>query len=272
MIVSTSDEDGTPRRPHDDIPDGEQQSRIDRARQDGARTLPGDAGYDVVAALEHAQLRERLRQGRPDDIVNAFRQHDLLDARPIARPVEAATVRISADELRTWFVVKSTPRREDDVDGGLRELGLDAFCPKMRFLRTMRRSEPGRPKKEAIEAPLFVGYVFAGFPVTSERHWLKVRRIEGVHSVLGHHGTPQPVSRWIVDRLMADQAAGMFDSTAEKPKPQPGQNVRVKLGPFAGIFANVERLSSSDRVKVLLKILGGMVSVDLGIDDVEIMA
>ena len=231
------------------IPDGAQQQRIQAARAHCRPTIGADSA--------------------PEDIAAAFKTHNLLEPRDIRAGIQAEVLSLTPD-AKLWYVIRTAPKREIDVGSGLSEIRVESYCPKMKFFRAVKRPKPNRPKKEVVEAALFTSYVFAGFPIGQHPHWFDVRAVDGIHSVLGHQGTPQPISHWIVDRLRADEADGKFDSTRELPKYLPGQGVKVKDGPFAGYFANVERLSATDRVKVLLKILGGMVSVDLGTDQVEL--
>ncbi len=135
MISSTSDEDGTPRRPHDDIPDGEQQSRIDRARRDGARSTID-------------------RDSAPEDIAAAFCKHSLLEPREIGAVAYAETVRVTFG--RRWFILQTKPAAEAVAVEAIAKAGSQACAPEIAEWVVSHRKEIVRLR------PLFPRYVFVG--------------------------------------------------------------------------------------------------------------
>ena len=73
---------------------------------------------------------------------------------------------------------------------------------------------------------------------------------------------PDPAMQALLDRCNGDIISGLFATLV------PGQPVRLISGPFANLLAQVERHDARGRVRVLLEMLGGSMSVAVRISEV----
>jgi len=150
----------------------------------------------------------------------------------------------------TWYVAQTAPRLEDRAERGLKELGLDAYCPRLTKWAIRAR------KKVAVREPLFPRYLFVKARTDADVYGIK--RTDGVLSLLCRDGRPWPISGKTVEDIFARQALGHFDKT-QKPRTlfAPGQQVRLLAGPFAGFTGRVLREKPGKRIEILFGILGG---------------
>lgn len=156
----------------------------------------------------------------------------------------------------SWYTLRSKPNKEKFLYEQLLARRITTFLP---MLRVQTVNPRARKQK-----PYFPGYMFVlvdlealGF---SALHWLPG---SGGLVTFGGEITPVPDSLIIALRKRLDEieAAGgeLFDGLA------PGDPVNIQVGPFAGYEAIFNaRLSGSERVRVLLKLLHGRIlQVDL---------
>jgi len=160
-----------------------------------------------------------------------------------------------------WYAVRTKPSQEDRVYSRLTEVGLEAFLPRIRVRRKHRGVGAIRVE------PLFPGYLFISISLTP-RVWDTVRWTRGVRTIVGCDGVPSPIPEetiaLIKERLGAD---GVMQSNASYA---PGDRVRIREGPFAGLVGVLERpLSRAGRVRVLLQILRGA-AIELEDVDLEL--
>jgi transcriptional antiterminator RfaH len=152
----------------------------------------------------------------------------------------------SDDEF--WFCIKTKPRQESAAKRSLaRDVGLEVFCPMLRFERARRSG------KVKVTEAMFPGYIFARFP-----YRLKYRHVGasiGVSHIVKFGGVASIVPDAIIREL---REAVVNEETVEiKSVIEPGQEVKLLQGPFAGIRALVTQvLPAQQRIKVLLEILG----------------
>lgn len=155
-----------------------------------------------------------------------------------------------------WYCLRS--RTKGEHLAGLqvgRQLGLEVFCPRLRFRKNTRRGPVW-----FVEA-LFPGYFFARFsPVESLRD---VLHTQGVTGIVEFGDAPITVGEADVLALRGLMDAGdirlIEESIAE------GAETELVTGPFRGLQVVVTRvLPSRDRVRILLEFLGEMREVEVG--------
>lgn len=157
-----------------------------------------------------------------------------------------------------WFVVEVLPQGERLAIQHLQRQGFRSFCPYFRKVRRHAR------RVETILAPLFPRYVFVQFDVRRDQ-WRAINSTTGVRrlvaaSPLRPQPMPEAAMRVIFDRC----ENGVVKSLV--PEVVPGDVVRFVSGPFADQLATIDRLDVKGRVRVLLDVLGGVTSVDVGLD------
>ncbi|MDH3444540.1 MAG: UpxY family transcription antiterminator [Deltaproteobacteria bacterium] len=159
-----------------------------------------------------------------------------------------------------WYAIKSKPNREKEVQRRLNDLGIEVFLPWMRA----RRRRRGRP--QWVLVPLFPNYLFTRLDLQVSGK--AARYVPGVKDFLKFGSHVAEVSDAIIEQLRERCPDGV--AQIDQLKFKPGQAVRIQEGPFAGVEAIFERtLKDSERVAVLLEILGRRTKLELPAEAIE---
>lgn len=157
-------------------------------------------------------------------------------------------------------MVQHKPNAEALAIRNLERQSIDVFAPFEMGLR--RFGSKTRPVRKA----LFPGYIFVHFDIGDFR-WRAVNSTVGV-SRLVRFGSdhPAPVPGDLMQSLMSrcDWSGCLLPPTEF----QPGDQVRVKAGPFADFVGTVEKMGAQQRVWLLLEFLGRATRV--AVDAVEL--
>lgn len=158
-----------------------------------------------------------------------------------------------------WYCVKTKPKQEGIATRLLRsELGLEVFCPKIRFKRA--RSTGVAWVNEAM----FPGYIFARF--VYPELYRRIAVTSGVAKTLSFGGRPCILDEQIIEGLRQYVADGETVEIASEIKE--GEEVKVVEGPFAGVRALVTRiLPARERVAILLNMLGQEREIEVAAHD-----
>ena len=167
--------------------------------------------------------------------------------------------------MRRWHVVYTQPNAERRALDNLRRQGFEAYLPRYRKLRRHAR------KSEIVAAPLFPRYIFLRLDAACER-WRSVLSTFGVSAFICRDGVPSPVPEGVVEAIMAREDAQEFVDLTRQAALKPGDRVQVASGPFADCIAQFQGLSASERVILLLDILGRKLRVEVASDSVTALA
>lgn len=160
---------------------------------------------------------------------------------------------IADDSKLAWFAVLTKPRCEDVAVQQLMRQGFECLLPKARH---QRRSARGM---QATIEPLFPRYVFLHARADG---WTlgPVRSTRGVSGVVRFGGQAAHVPARVIEQIqsrMGEDACVRLDA----PDLAPGDAVRITEGPLAGMRAIFDCASGSERVRLLMEILGERVAV-----------
>ncbi len=173
---------------------------------------------------------------------------------------------------KRWYVVHTYSQFEKNVQRALIERiareGMEGFFGQI-LVPVEEVVELKGGQKSISERKFFPGYVLVEMDMTDES-WHLVNNTPKVTGFLG--GTalkPTPISQKEVDNIMSQMQAGV-----EKPRPkvlfEPGENVRVKEGPFADFNGMVEEVNyDKSKIRVAVTIFGRPTPVELSFDQVE---
>ncbi len=161
---------------------------------------------------------------------------------------------------KAWYVIHSKPHKETQIDVYLKTRGLETFCP-------MIAARPANPRA-ARTRPYFPGYVF----VRADLQAIGLNTLQwmpGAVGVVQFGGQPAAVP----DAIIA-QVRRRLETLKTRPpladNLQPGDRVRIVEGPLAGYEALFDlRLNGSQRVQVLLDLLGNLVPVQVNVQRLE---
>ena len=145
-----------------------------------------------------------------------------------------------------WACALTEQNREKVALRFLTMAGYEVYCP---WLGTKRNV-----------VPLFPGYLFV---LVADRGWWTARWTIAVRAIVGTHiGELAHVPDCVISDLRSRERNGLI-VLPQKPGLQRGDRVRVKYGPMAGHLGLYEGQKGSERVMVLLALLGSVARVEM---------
>jgi transcriptional antiterminator RfaH len=154
-----------------------------------------------------------------------------------------------------WYLILTKPSGETNAQINLERQNYEVYCP--RLLQTVRLA--GRWRERI--AALFPRYLFVRLE-EGQQSLGPVRSTVGVAAIvqfgLRYAAVPNEVVQNLRER--ADPQSGLHQLGRQSPFLR-GSPVRITSGPFEGLEGVFERKSGSERVVVLLKLLGQDASV-----------
>ena len=177
-----------------------------------------------------------------------------------AEPVsQAAECLLSVgDGDRLWYAFHTRPRCEKKAADACRDMPLRHYLP---LRESVTRKGKGR---YSFQVPLFPGYIF-GCCDADER----LRLMRSGFMV-----------RWleVVDQLqLLDELKSVYVASEKGagltlyPQLKRGRNIRVVRGPLRGVTGKISRRKERFRLVLNVSALGSAVSVEVDIDDVEVI-
>jgi transcriptional antiterminator RfaH len=154
---------------------------------------------------------------------------------------------VSTIEL-DWYLVHTRPRQEEVACEHLERQGYGVYLPRLQLPR--RR----RGRWHDVVEPLFPRYLFAGMR-PGEQSLHPIRSTRGVSALVRGGATYVPVPPGLLEELRArEDATGLHQLSPGDL--QPGDAVRILAGPLAGLDAIFQARQGTDRVRVLLTLIG----------------
>tara|TARA_R100000935_G_scaffold57607_2_gene91962 strand:+ start:2100 stop:2615 length:516 start_codon:yes stop_codon:yes gene_type:complete len=168
---------------------------------------------------------------------------------------------MSESSENKWFVAQLKPNGLRLATTHLARQGFGLFCPKLSVAETATRRTGSRLK------PMFPGYLFVHFD-SGTPNWTAINSTRGVARLIVQDiRLPQALPAGFIPGLMARcDAAGALKPTEDLKK---GDRVRIVSGPFADVVTRIENMSDSERLGVLIDLLGGAVRMTLRRHQIE---
>lgn len=155
-----------------------------------------------------------------------------------------------------WYVVQTHPHSENKAAAHLARQSFTTYLP--RYLKRRRHAR----RVETVAAPLFPRYLFVAIDTKVQR-WRSIHSTVGVARLISHGEDPVPVPCCVIDDLRRSETANGFVHLDQRPKFAPGDQVRILDGVFAAQLGLYEGMTDSERVAVLLDLLGRKVRITL---------
>ena len=179
------------------------------------------------------------------------KQPDVFPAGLLDEPAEA-----SAAGTR-WLLLYTLARREKELMRRLEASGVPFYAP---MIARRLRSAGGRTRTSYV--PLFPGYVFSRADEDARRTALATNCVS--------RWIPVPDERMLVDDLRAIRRLVETDQPlTPEARLEPGQAVRVRGGPLAGIEGTVVTRRGTERLIVAVRFLNQGASIELEDVDLE---
>lgn len=161
--------------------------------------------------------------------------------------------------MRSWYVAKTKPHREEQTSAVLEQRGLEVYLPRI-AVWTGRQPDSGTTCSVSTKLEcLFPGYLFARLDVSSPE-WVLGRSAPGVAYFLGIDGRPSPVPDELVEGVR--QQAGAQQGQEGPPTFRSGDRVVFTSGPLAGLEAVFGgMLSPAGRSRVFIQVLSRFIPV-----------
>lgn len=165
--------------------------------------------------------------------------------------------------MENWYVIQTKPKKEEEATKYLSTKGVEIFSP---LIETFPLRN-GRMNKEFKS--LFPGYIFGKFDLTQD--YPLVRWGRGVKCVLSFGGYPVPLSEEAIQ--IVRERTDHQGIVRMKQTYQANEVIRIKAGPLKDLVGLFERWASdSERVRVLLNLIGYQPSIELHYSMIEKVA
>jgi transcriptional antiterminator RfaH len=149
-----------------------------------------------------------------------------------------------------WLVATAENGKQTTARTFLDGQGFNSYFPRLRERRFYR----GR--KQMVESYLFGRYFFVLFIP----RWYLIRSTVGVDAVFTDEDRPALLRDEVIEEIRSrEDSDGVI--TIRKGF-RPGQRVRVKHGPLAGLIGTFERMTTRDREVAFVSMLGHMTRVE----------
>jgi transcriptional antiterminator RfaH len=162
-----------------------------------------------------------------------------------------------------WYVVQTHAHSEAKAAAHLARQGFTAYLP--RYLKRRRHAR----RIETVAAPLFPRYLFVTVDMVCQR-WRAIHSTIGVTRLVCNGDAPIAVADDVIGALRAREDGQGFVMLRQRPRFALGEKVRVLDGVFADCLGLFDGMKDSDRVAVLLDLLGRKVCLVL--DEFSVVA
>jgi transcriptional antiterminator RfaH len=155
-----------------------------------------------------------------------------------------------------WYVVQTHTHAEAKAAAHLTRQGFTAYLP--RYLKRRRHAR----RIEMVAAPLFPRYLFVAVDMVCQR-WRAIHSTIGVAHLVCNGDDPVAVADSVVEGLRVREDLQGFVKLGPRLRFALGEKVRVLDGVFADCLGLFDGMKDSDRVAVLLDLLGRKVRLVL---------
>ena len=151
------------------------------------------------------------------------------------------------DDGQVWYLVHCKPNSEQIAFRNLKNQDFSAFLPLQKL--TVRKDIGFQTRAR----PLFPGYMFVAQNPDAGQ-WRKINSTRGVARLVCLAADPTPVPRIIMNQLFEHcDMDGVFQQSVNLVT---GDNVKISQGPFSGMIGKIIEIEPSQRVHLLLDVLG----------------
>jgi transcription antitermination factor NusG len=159
--------------------------------------------------------------------------------------------------MERWYVVKTKPKKEDDVAVILKQASFSVFHPRMKVVANSAQLKP-----------LFPSYIFIHVNMKDPAIHRMIQFTRGVTKILGDLEGPQPVPSFIIETLKERAKDGSI--IEQELLLKEGDEVKVKKGILKDLIGMIEKNMTEDgRVRILFKWIAGTMRATLKYRDLE---
>ena len=151
-----------------------------------------------------------------------------------------------------WYLVQCKPNAAQIALRNLQNQSFGTFLPLQEI--TIRK---GKIFQRRIR-PLFPGYLFVQLQ-SHQGPWRQVNSTRGVARLVCLGAEPNVVPNEIVESLIAqcdDKSILCQTSETQSRQLHAGNQAQVTQGPFSGFVATIMNIEPTDRINILIKVMG----------------
>ena len=162
---------------------------------------------------------------------------------------------------KCWYVVQSHPNAEHRAVVNLERQGFETYLP--RYLKRRRHAR----RVDILPMPLFPRYLFVGIDLDMQR-WRSIFSTVGVSRLVCNGERPTPIAEHVIGNLKLREDENGFVRLKTPILFRTGDKIRILEGAFADCLGLYDGMKDSERVAVLLDLLGRKVRVTVDVEAV----
>ena len=151
--------------------------------------------------------------------------------------------------MKEWFAAHTQTKSEEKAAQHLIRQGFGVYLP-----RYMKRRNHAR-KIDYIAAPLFPRYIFVAMDI-AKAQWRAISSTVGISHLICNGNKPIAIPESIINSIREKENESGYIRVAENGSFHEGQAVDIVSGPFQDLTGIFQTMSDSERVMVLLEVLG----------------
>ena len=165
-------------------------------------------------------------------------------------------------EQRSWYLVYTKPRSEIRAKENLVRQGYETYLPLIQ--NQVRCNNKNIKRTEAF----FPRYLFIKLNQESD-NWAPIRSTIGVSGIIRFGSLPSVVPQNLIEKLKCNENESGIQKVNQESLSR-GDSVSIISGPLEGQQGIFQQPKSSERVSVLLDIVGKNTQVTLSIHELNI--
>lgn len=162
--------------------------------------------------------------------------------------------------MNDWYVVQTKPKKETVAVDNLVRQGYITYFPQI--VQVKRR----RQRWQKIIEPLFPRYLFVKL-IVGQDNFAPIRSTLGVIGIVRFSGHPAKVPDNAIENIRS-QEEQLREDYSDLPNWQSGDMIEITTGPFANMKGIYEKACGTERVMILLDMLGRQSRLEFDVNDI----
>jgi len=164
--------------------------------------------------------------------------------------------------MKNWYAVHTHPRAENTVVNHLKRQGFDTYLPLFKKKRKHAR------RVDSVLVPFFPRYLFVGMNIENVR-WRSIRSTVGVSNFICSGDTPIKVPEHVLGILKSrEDENGLIKLVTERIF-ETGDKVQIVDGAFSNFIAVVKEKRGTERVSLLLNLMGSQITLNSSLESIS---
>lgn len=155
---------------------------------------------------------------------------------------------------KSWVVAKNKPNQDETALINLERQNFEYFQP------TFKTTARIRGKFKEIIKPVFPGYVFIAINL-DDKNWQKINSTRGISNIIVFGNGIPLISCELIEefknRFSIDSGSKVVDLY------KIGMKAKITKGPFSQLIGKVDKIDASQRIWILLDMLGSQTRVSI---------